>query len=239
MVRAGVVFWFGVSLLFCALGKWQLERYHFKRDLLSEAAERLAGPPVPFARIQSGNLDPVAFQTVRLSGRYMNDQTVLIQNRFHDHRLGVEVLTPFEVPGDRRWVMVDRGWVGLDEMNLLPEIPPVPDWQSVTGHLKLLDESQFILGPNILHPDARPLVVQKVDMKEISTVLKADFYPFIVRLDPLEAHGYVRDWSEASLVAIPPERHLGYAIQWFVMAGVLLLASVIFARKTRVSGGQK
>jgi surfeit locus 1 family protein len=39
-----------------------------------------------------------------------------------------------------------------------------------------------------------------------------------VRLDPTAENGFVRQWI---ISAMQPERHLGYAVQWFAMALVL------------------
>jgi len=156
-----------------------------------------------------------------------------VQNQLRDHRVGVEVLTPLRMPGDSRWVLVDRGWAALPAMQVLPVIEPVTGRQMLTGHVKFVGERQFILGDVIPDPLARPLVVQKIDIKAVSQALKRDFYPFVIRLDATAPHGYVRDWSAASLAAIPPERHLGYAVQWFAMALTWLVMGLLFARKTR------
>ncbi|WP_019216188.1 SURF1 family cytochrome oxidase biogenesis protein [Legionella tunisiensis] len=45
-------------------------------------------------------------------------------------------------------------------------------------------------------------------------------YPFIIRLDKSEADSYVREWA---VVAMPPERHYAYALQWFAIAFVILI----------------
>ena len=48
-------------------------------------------------------------------------------------------------------------------------------------------------------------------------------YPQLVLLDPAERDGYLRDWRPGGL---PPERHVGYALQWYALAATLLAGYV-------------
>lgn len=56
----------------------------------------------------------------------------------------------------------------------------------------------------------------------------------IVRLNPASPHGYVRDWQ---IVPFSPQRHLGYAFQWFALAvGMLVIFIVVNTnRKTETA----
>ena len=46
----------------------------------------------------------------------------------------------------------------------------------------------------------------------------------IVLLDSERPDGYERDWRPA--LEFPPERHLGYAVQWFALAVVVFVIFV-------------
>ena len=91
-----------------------------------------------------------------------------------------------------------------------------------------MPEYAFILGPNILQPNLKPLVIQRINLKELSAFEHWQLYPFIVRLDQADPHGFLRNWQ---LFNILPERHMAYAVQWFVMALVLAIAYLMFSRK--------
>lgn len=55
--------------------------------------------------------------------------------------------------------------------------------------------------------------------------------PVVMLLDPAEAGGFVREWPRE----LPKEgMHLGYAIQWFAFAVIVL---VIWLRLSRAKGG--
>src|SRR6185312_3122531 len=79
-------------------------------------------------------------------------------------------------------------------------------------------EYQFILGNNVLSEDV-PIKMQRIDFHDIERVTHHLFYPVVLRLAADQPYGFLRDWVIAT---VSPERHLGYAIQWWVMAGVLL-----------------
>ena len=59
-----------------------------------------------------------------------------------------------------------------------------------------------------------------MDPKLLRQFLHKFVYPFIIRLDQQQPHGFLRDWP---VVSMPPARHYGYAVQWFSMALVVFL----------------
>ncbi len=160
-----------------------------------------------------------------MDGYYRNDLTFFIQNKQYKNRIGFEVLTPLQIPGEKKLLLVNRGWVKAEKGVPLPKIANITGKQLIQGYIKLLDEYRFMLGKNILYPERRPLIMQEVDIKEISQLTGLTFYPFILRLDPDQANGFVRDWIITTSL---PQRHLAYAIQWFAMAAALLIAYLFF-----------
>lgn len=204
-------------VLCCSLGVWQLHRYDFKKQLLTAYTERLQQAPIDFAAINKNQI--AAFQPVFVHGEYVNSESILIQNRVYNNKIGYEVLTPFQMQ-DQSWVWVDRGWVKT------PMIPMVQGKQRIQGYIKFNNEYQFILGNNILEPNKKPLIIQKIDWNELQQFIQHPFYPFVLRLDESQPGGLVREWI---ISASTPERHLAYAIQWFVMALVLLVAYIAFS----------
>ena len=48
--------------------------------------------------------------------------------------------------------------------------------------------------------------------------------------DPAADDGYARDWRPGGL---PPERHLGYAVQWFAMAFALTFIAIVVGFRSR------
>ena len=206
--------------LLCQLGVWQLHRYAFKKEMLAMYQERASAPPKALATL-AGHAD-LQFQRVSAQGNYLPQQSMLVQNRMHDGQMGFEVITPFKVAGENKLLLVNRGWVKTPPV-LAQENLSAPT--AVVGVIKLLNEYQFILGKNILQSDAKPLVMQKIDTRDISQLLRQAVFPFVLRLDAAAPLGFARDWQALN---VNPERHMGYAVQWFLMAAVLLIAYLSF-----------
>lgn len=210
-------FWFLFVVLFCVLGCWQLKRYHYKKNLLASYQNAFNQSPVQLEKIKNPN----KFQHIFVSGEWQNVDTVLLQNRFYHDQLGFEVLTVFKPFDSKKYLLVDRGWVP----QIHDDVLAVLNKQKITGYIHFLDEYQFILGKNILQPKARPIIAQKINLVELGQIFGKDFFPFILRLDQTSPNGFAREWT---ITTVLPERHLGYAVQWFLMACVLLIASIYF-----------
>lgn len=215
--------------LFVTLGFWQLDRYHSKKALLQAYDQRLDAEPKLISEImqQTGNIQ---FQTARAKGQYLNSLTFLVQNRVYKDQLGYEVITPLQMPGEKKLLLVDRGWVAQTRHHTVPDIKPVNSEQDITGYIKLVNEYQFILGKNIMNPEHHPIVIQKINTDDMAAATQQEYFPFILRMDASEPHGFVRDWT---ISAVPPARHLGYAVQWFVMALVLFISYICFCCERR------
>ncbi len=213
-------------VLFIFLGSWQIHRYHYKKDLLNSYHQHHETNPKHFRTAVKQVSD---FQHINVEGNYLNELTMLIQNRPYKGKIGFEVLTPLQIPGESKLLLINRGWIPSLEGSTAPPIPKIEGKQTLKGYIKF-NEHQFILGQNIYYPNAKPLIIQKIDYPEISRILGQDFYPFLLRLDPGEPHGFVRDWIISTM---PPERHMGYAVQWFVLALMVIIAYIGFCYEYR------
>lgn len=214
--------WLLLVALFCVLGTWQVFRYQHKQALLAAARQNMLQPATVFTKRSK----VLPFLHVRVSGQYLDDGTLLLQHRFYQHRPGEDVLTPFGVSGSGRVLLVNRGWKALNQPVL--RAGRAAGVQTVQGYLVPVGGYQFILGKNILNPGHRPMNIQRLDMPEIGRELGLPLFPFILWLEKGEPDGLVRDWSVERVTAIPPARHLGYAVQWYLMAFVLLVALSCF-----------
>jgi len=212
-------------VLFCLLGVWQKHRYDFKKSLLTTFNQRLVAAPLSLGEVSGESESQLQFQPVWAEGEYVNDLTMLVLNRVYKDQLGFEVLTPLRIAGDKKLLLVDRGWVQKPFNQELPDLKNVTGTQRIKGYLKVTTEYQFILGDTVLNPNSKPLQIQKIDTKEIGQATHETFYPFVLRLAPSAANGFVRDWT---ITAVTPERHMGYAVQWIVMAIVLFIAYFCF-----------
>lgn len=208
--------------LFCLAGTWQLHRYHYKKELLATQQANSQAPVIAW----SNSFQPSQFQRVEVRGHYVNDSTLLLVNRIKKGVQGFNVLTPFHISGNSKLLLVDRGWVAKSDYKMQFASKEMSSEQVIEGYIKFLDEQPFILGKNVLNNQSPPYQIQRIDIEDIQRVTHQDFYPYVLRLDQAQAHGFLREWIVSAVI---PERHLGYTIQWFVMAIVLFIAYLCFS----------
>jgi surfeit locus 1 family protein len=96
-----------VLLILLGLGSWQVERLHWKTELLARLAAAEAGPAQPLAE------PPAAWTKVAVTGRFRHELEALLNLEVRDGVLGSRLVTPLERPGGPP-ILVDRGWVPND-----------------------------------------------------------------------------------------------------------------------------
>lgn len=217
--RRFLIFCLFILIVCCLLSGWQLYRYYDKQYLIKIYSQRMKELPKPFPFLVD-DFHHFQFQQVVVEGEYWNSQSMLIQNRMYRGQVGFEVLTPFRVKNSDVWLLVDRGWIKRENIAILSSLGAISGKQQVMGYIKLLDEYQFTLGENILHPKIKPWILQKVDINQLTKMTGQKYYPFLLRLDPGEPYGFIRDWV---ISAVPSERHLVYAVQWLLLALIVLV----------------
>ena len=199
--------------LFVSLGRWQLDRADDKRALF--AGFEAGDAPALWIR---EDFEPVErYRRIRAEGRFDPARQFLLDNMTRDGVPGLEVLTPL-VRADGRIVLVNRGFVPLPRRrDQLPRLPVADAPRQVTGRADFLPRAAVELEA----PPASgwPRLVSFPRMADIREALGADVFPQVLLLDPGEPDGFRRDWQPPGL---PPEQHLGYAVQWFGLAATVL-----------------
>ena len=208
---------------FLSLGYWQLGRAREKQALV-DAFMDLSVRTVDADGLDFGGL--ARYQHVRLRGAYDPTRQILLDNMpSSEGRPGYRVLTPLERADGRGWVLVDRGWVPLGASREdLPELAVGVGPREVSGVLDVLPIPGVRVGPAAAPGSAGwPRVLLFPTEADVETALGVDVEPRIILLDAGAPDGFERSWRPA--LGFGPERHLGYAIQWFAFA---LVAAVIF-----------
>jgi cytochrome oxidase assembly protein ShyY1 len=193
------------------LGKWQLERAEQKTELLQQWQQQtvyLAGLPGL----------PVSMGTrVQLSGELDDKRWFLLDNRVRDGEVGYEVLALFQPVGESLQLLVNLGWVKADvDRSVLPEVSLPAGKIDIQGRLinpknaLQLAQDHWITG--------WPKRVQGIDIARIKAHINRAMYPALLRVSEPIVPELKTGWR---IVNMPPEKHLGYAFQWFALAFVL------------------
>lgn len=200
------------------LGFWQLEREQEKLALQSMYEVRQQAEAVNLDALDSG--DDLQYMPVVMSGTYDNAHNFLLDNRIYEGQAGFEVLTPFDTEQGEK-VIVNRGWIAQNAYrDILPAIETVDGRVELRGAVYVPLGEQFMLGEETLGQDW-PRIIQSLDIQNMAQALNQhELFPYTVRLDALSPGVYLRNWP---VISTTPEKHRGYAIQWFTMASVLLI----------------
>ena len=220
-------------VLFAGLGAWQLGRKAEKQRMLDATGQVLAAR---LAKPLSAAADPRRvrdYDWAAGSGRFLDAPAVLLDNQQRAGRVGVRAYRVFQPANASMPLLVDLGWLPVPGDRTLPGVAR-PD-----GTLQL----QGLLAPPPSHGIARAQAVPQpggtllttgLDTAGLRAALDLDgLAPRVLRLDPRLSLGYARD-LDILPNTLPPERHLGYAVQWFALAlAVLVTALILTFRKAR------
>lgn len=207
--------------LLLSLGAWQLQRADEKSALLDRQEARRQAPAQAIGELeQSADL---AFRRVLLRGYFDAEHSLLLDNRTRDGRAGVELLQPFYDQPSGLWLLLNRGWLPWPDRRT-----PVA-FSTPSGALQLQAWIYVAPGETFqLQADqpgnSWPQLLTRIDTHGLWQQLGCAGWPFELRLLPGPA-AYQARWA---VVAMGPEKHLGYAVQWFAMALALACLFIYF-----------
>lgn len=211
-----------------ALGVWQLQRMQQKQLRLQSIAQKYVSAPMhPFA--VSDRYTDIRDVPVRVTGTLQSEKVVLIDNQIQQGQPGYDVLVPMLT--QQKTLLVNMGWVaGSNDRTSLPKIDFPKGEVTLEGVLL-----QPQLNPMVTETQTNfthyPLVLQQVDIELLNQQWQSTLPMMIVqRLDSQSAIDLLP--SQWHPVVMSPEKHLGYAIQWFglAIAAVIIFFSVILRR---------
>lgn len=211
--------------LLLSLGNWQLNRAAEKQQIQNQLDARLSGQPIRLSgeAPEAGALQ--IYAPVRLLGFY-TDEYFLLDNRTRNGRVGYEVLQVFETgSGDTpkaRW-LINRGWLPAgSHRSELPEVRYPLAAKVITGFLY----PARIEGQGVTPPHSRIQSPQELSTRQLALSQPA----WQIRLSADSDTAFTTDWH---LITTSPQKHTGYAVQWFAMATALLLLWLLTATNLR------
>ena len=206
---------------FILLGFWQLDREKQKLVLIADRDAKKAGSVVEIGDLET-NVVAEDSLPVKMSGTYLENFTLLLDNIVLNGQVGFEVVQLFRDKSDNH-VMVNRGFVPMGRTREDPvNIPTVGlDHLEVLGRIYLPESTPIVLSSEKVDIDSFPAIVQRADAEILSNRLGKKIYPHIIRLNEGQQGALPRYWPDT---VMPPEKHRGYAIQWFMMALAIVIA---------------
>ena len=220
--KASLTF-FCLFLLVLSLGVWQIDRGYKKKELENTFLERQSQPVKEIKYNMLVNSD--LYRNVVLEGKYL-DQIFLLDNKIHNGKPGVKVFSPFESINESL-VLVSRGWIEFEDRSNLPMIKTERNALKIQGILRS-ESKDFILENDNMKKNTNPILVQTINLDELSNYLGKPLSPYILELSELSKSAFVKTWQPINLSSF---RHFGYAVQWFGLGLVLIIGYLFFLRK--------
>lgn len=216
--------------LFSTLGFWQLGRGDAKETMLDDVQRVVTErDPVPLS-LAADPQRARALDWAAGSGRFADAPPVLLDNQIRASRPGILVYQAF-VPDAGDPLLVELGWLPMPPDRRLPSIASLPDTTRVSG-LLAPPPSSGIATPGVT-ATPQGLLAIGLDPAVMSEALRMpDLAPRVLKLDPDIPVGYARD-LDILPNTLPPDRHLGYAVQWFGLAAAVLVIAVVLTLRQR------
>jgi surfeit locus 1 family protein len=220
------------------LGMWQLDRLEQRRAFNNRVIAQIQAEPLDLeARVlQGGEIDLFAmeYRQVQVVGTYDHSHEIAIVNQALEGEWGVHLVTPLRIRGSDQVVLVNRGWIPIDDYRS-------GDWsayhepgQVVVSGVIRRSSSGPDFGPRT-DPTPAPGEARRTgwNFVNLDLIQRQMGYPLLngyIQQGPVDGQtGYpVRRLPE---VEITEGSHMGYAVQWFFFAALLAGGYPFFVRK--------
>lgn len=218
------------------LGIWQLDRLEQRRSFNSRVLAQINQPLLDLNQtaLPTG-IEEMEYRSAVVRGTYDHSQQVLLLNQAWENQIGVHLLTPLRIDASDQVVLVDRGWVpspGFDYANI--------DWSQY-------DESGTVTIRGVLRSSQTGASIgpQRDPQTAGNERVLGWYFPNLTRIAGQLPYPvlpvYVQQAPEAGWSGLPhrtqPEieitegPHMGYAIQWFGFAALLVFGYPFFIRR--------
>ncbi len=200
------------------LSLWQLSRAEEKQYLAEQWKAQQAQAPVAY---ESGQ-DYSPYQRVEIVGKYLPEKYWLQENQSINGKLGYHVVMPFEMESGAKLV-VNRGWVaGSPHREFVPEIDTPEGEVLIRGTLVYPSDSKLIREAET-SAKTWPHKILEIDIDVMENQAGLKFAPQVLNIDVDSASAFVVQWRPINM---SPAKHYGYAVQWGLMAFVLVILFV-------------
>jgi surfeit locus 1 family protein len=204
------------------LGTWQVYRRTWKLDLIARVDQRVHAPPVAApgpAQWPTVTAASDEYRHVQLTGTLLNDRATRVQAST-DLGSGFWLLTPLRT-ADGSVVLINRGFVPPDWKPGASSDPAAP--VTITGLLRLSEPHGRFLRAN--EPAANRWFSRDVQAIAAARGL-SHVAPYFVDADASTDNAAAAQPPVGGLTVIAfPNNHLVYAITWYLLALMVLLAA--------------
>ncbi len=233
------------------LGFWQQSRAHEKLALQASIQAQTALPSLDAAGLmratsrstseQGAHAPDILHRVISLTGHWLPQHTLFLDNRQMDAKPGLFVLTPFEFEdtstANKKVILVQRGWLPRNflDRNKLPEVATESAQVTIVARIALTPSKLFeFKGAD------KGALRQNIEIEALAKEFKIELLPYsLLQLDQVDANAakveakdqkkrgaqLLRNWSQPNFGS---EKNYGYMVQWWALSALILLLYVWF-----------
>jgi cytochrome oxidase assembly protein ShyY1 len=210
--------------LLLSLGSWQLQRGDEKKQIVDHHTRNQQLSPVVAAEELASGEDQ-QYRLAWIRAKVDNQRVIILDNKVKNGRPGYEILQSVTLSGEREKLLINRGWVEASlDRDILPSIAPIEGEVQLRGYLYRALKGGYRLDDGIRQVQDWPSRVGWITLERAEELFNESFMPYQLRLDQDSIGALKTGWAT---VAVQPEKHVGYAVQWFAMAITLLIMTII------------
>jgi len=227
------VFTVPAIMVMIGLSIWQVQRLHWKEELIAERTARTTAAPVELPPAGT-DLGPLEFRKASVTGSFDHAHEFYLAARSQNGNVGYWIVTPLTTDKGET-VLIERGWV--------PETMKLPQTRQqgqVAGTVTLNGIIRLPQVKTFFQPDNEPqknvwFYLAPVEMAQASGLpIRSDLY---LDADQTPNPGGYPLGGQTRINL--PNDHLQYAVTWALLALSLAAVYVIYHLKLERERGQR
>lgn len=215
-----------------SLGIWQLDRLAQRRAANAERLAVLDQNPDTLTGT-ADQAESLVGRRVRVHGTYLSVQSLLLRGQTTESGIvGVHLLTPLRISGTEVAVMVDRGWLPIEQARPAARAAFAVERDVMIEGVALQGESRpntLLAGMDLPMPGEQRIDAWlRVDLGKMQAQIDVPLLPVYVELLPSADGPRLPQPADPRLLS--DGAHLGYALQWFSFS---LILTIVYAALMR------
>ncbi len=212
---------------------WQLRRLE-ERQAFNKVI--LAGLNAPSITLTGQHLNPdeLHLRRVSVTGTFDNDEDVILRGRSYRSRQGAELVVPLLMEGSEQAILVNRGWIPLEnsdpESRQMYNLEDSVTIEGIAHRTQTRPDAYFAPTDPLPQPGQDGLDAWfRVDIERIQAQVDYPLAPIFIEQSS-DPESTMPPLGEEN-IDLSDGPHLGYALQWFSFAIILIILYAIFARQ--------
>lgn len=203
------------------LGAWQVQRLHWKRELIATIGERVQQAPVDVSFLD-GMYD-ADYRPAKAEGVFQNDKEIfIIATSLTTGEGGYHVVTPLLLDSGA-YLFVDRGWIPFERKDKQFSLPQ--GRVEIDGILRVPSKPSWLQPKN--DPDEGNWY--NIDLPAMAaTDQLGQFLPFVLDAGSSDQDDQYPIGGQTRLTL--PNDHFSYAVTWFSLAIVVVIIYFLSCR---------